>query len=64
MEVLNTHLFNHIAFLSPVGPFITKVFIIAPPSQERFLLKVEDYVPGFSKEKVKEEDSDSDDEEE
>ncbi|KAK7502508.1 hypothetical protein BaRGS_00006461 [Batillaria attramentaria] len=48
-----------------LGPFITKVFIIAPPSRERFLLKVEDYVPGYAtKERKDDEDSDSDDEDE
>lgn len=49
------------------GPFITKVFIVAPPSTEKFLLKVEDYVPGHTKaaaeQAAEEESSDSDDEE-
>ncbi|XP_025080807.1 39S ribosomal protein L1, mitochondrial-like isoform X2 [Pomacea canaliculata] len=50
-----------------LGPFITKVFIVAPPSTEKFLLKVEDYVPGHTKaaaeQAAEEESSDSDDEE-
>ncbi|KAK7113391.1 large ribosomal subunit protein uL1m-like [Littorina saxatilis] len=48
-----------------LGPLITQIFIIAPPSLERFLLPVEDYVPGYEKTEVRkaeEEESDSEDE--
>ncbi|KAL8565583.1 hypothetical protein ACOMHN_065213 [Nucella lapillus] len=47
-----------------LGPLITQVFVVAPPSNERFLLQMEDYVPGHEKSDAKQEaDSDSEEEE-
>jgi len=58
-----------------LGPLIMEVTLVAPPSPERFLLKVEDYVPGHEKktsqkqqqqqqqQQQQEEESDSEDEE-
>ncbi|BFZ03357.1 hypothetical protein BsWGS_06396 [Bradybaena similaris] len=40
-----------------LGPFIQSITVIAPPSPEEFIVKVEDYVPGYKEEDV------SDDEE-
>jgi len=42
-----------------LGPFIKSIKVVAPPSPEEFLLKVEDYVPGYKNEEV---DSDEEDE--
>ena len=48
-------------FVCP-GPLITEIFVVAPPSTERFLLQLEGCIPGYEKSQVKpEEDSDSDD---
>ena len=44
------------------GPFVKKMFVIAPPSTEHFLLKVEDYVPGYKTKKSAEVEEDSDSE--
>lgn len=45
------------------GPLITQIFVVAPPSTEKFLLQLENCVPGYEKSEGKqEEDSDSDDE--
>ncbi|KAK0043801.1 39S ribosomal protein L1 mitochondrial [Biomphalaria pfeifferi] len=41
-----------------LGPFISSITVVAPPSLEQFLVKVEDYVPGYKNEQV-----DSDEEE-
>ncbi|XP_076460165.1 large ribosomal subunit protein uL1m-like [Babylonia areolata] len=47
-----------------LGPLITQILVIAPPSTERFLLQIEDYVPGYEKRTdTRQEDSDSEDEE-
>ena len=35
-------------YFSSVGPFITKIHIIAPPSPEKFQLAAELYVPGYN----------------
>jgi len=42
-----------------LGPFIKSISLVAPPSPESFLLRVEDYVPGYRSLEV-----DSDDEDE
>ncbi|XP_035824090.1 39S ribosomal protein L1, mitochondrial isoform X2 [Aplysia californica] len=41
-----------------LGPFIQSIKVVAPPSPEEFLLRVEEYVPGYKNEEV-----DSDEEE-
>ncbi|CAL1530722.1 unnamed protein product [Lymnaea stagnalis] len=41
-----------------LGPFITSIAVVVPPSTEEFLLKVEDYVPGYKNDEV---DSDEED---
>ncbi|XP_041363109.1 39S ribosomal protein L1, mitochondrial-like [Gigantopelta aegis] len=43
-----------------LGPFIKKMFVIAPPSTEHFLLTVEDYVPGYKTKKFVETEEESD----
>uniref|UniRef100_A0A0B6ZDZ4 Uncharacterized protein n=1 Tax=Arion vulgaris TaxID=1028688 RepID=A0A0B6ZDZ4_9EUPU len=35
-----------------LGPFIQSIAVVAPPSPEQFLVKVEDYVPGYKNEEV------------
>lgn len=41
-----------------LGPFITSISVVAPPSTEEFFVKVEDYVPGYNNDEV---DSDEED---
>ena len=46
-------------FLLSSGPFIQSISVLAPPSPEEFIVRVEDYVPGYKSEDV---DSDAEDE--
>ncbi|KAK3801976.1 hypothetical protein RRG08_064570 [Elysia crispata] len=52
---------THICQHRPValGPFIQSISVLAPPSPEEFIVRVEDYVPGYKSEDV---DSDAEDE--
>ena len=44
-------------------PLVTEIYVVAPPSTERFLLPVEDYVPGYEQTDGKQDqESDSEDE--
>ncbi|KAH9487948.1 hypothetical protein Btru_068275 [Bulinus truncatus] len=54
-KVYIDHICKHKSLAS--GPFISSISVVAPPSVEEFLIKVEDYVPGYNNEAV-----DSDDE--
>ena len=62
IQYLYQYIQKHACFVWP-GPLITQIFVVAPPSTEKFLLQLENCVPGYEKSEGKqEEDSDSDDE--
>ncbi|GFS03134.1 39S ribosomal protein L1, mitochondrial, partial [Elysia marginata] len=54
-----THICQHRSIT--LGPFIQSINVVAPPSPEEFIIRVEDYVPGYKTEDV---DSDAEDENE